>query len=295
MRPFVVSTIGVSMVGKTFSEKRYDVNTKFENGVFQIDFGIRSEEEGDVFILLALRKAAHKYDHYICGIDPDFVVPSGFGDDVKVDGYQIRSYHQLFYYRKQYEISYWIDSYNACNCDYYRNHYDTPTKEFPVFVKKIRVPENASVREKINIHLPDTFTRCFGEIFLFRNSQAIEESMKTKLDPEMYKGDEIFEQYCTLFPDSTIFSYLIAEGLNNLSLDYCENNGWRELSDYYGEPYFAHRLACMGQGAPIAWVYVSRYDSHVAPETAFFYADRPRNHYEELVYEKYNPNDWIIP
>ena len=193
-----------------------DIKTEFVDGVFKIDCKITSDEKGEAFILLAFR-----HPEYCCG---GFVPISGYGNDLKVDGYQIRSYHQI----------------PLLQLRMYGELLDTPILEFPVFVKKIKVPKG-SVHEKIKVRLPDGLTDCWGQIFLFRNSKAIEESMKTKVSPEAYwekaykgtingkkyeypRDPEHFDHYYKLFPDSSMFSYLITS-MTDLGFDYCDNIG----------------------------------------------------------------------
>ena len=219
------------------------IKTEFVDGVFRLDFKIESDEEGEVFIMLALSQP----DDYVSPI-------RGYGNDVKVDGFTIRSYHQL-------PVS------QLCE---FGELVDSPILEFPVFVKKIMVP-NGSIHERINVRLPDGVTECWGQIALFRNSKAIEESMNTKVSPEAYwdkayKGTingfsnnaprdfEHFDHYYKLFPDSSMFSYLITSG-SDLWYDYCDNDlGFSEgkecspprvgfsigasISKYWGSPVF---------------------------------------------------------
>ena len=71
-----------------FSLHVKEPKTGFKDGLFTVDFEIESDFEGEVFILMVLR---HPYTHED---DPNFdvCVPiRGFGNDVKVDGYQICS------------------------------------------------------------------------------------------------------------------------------------------------------------------------------------------------------------
>ena len=197
------------------------VKTAFEDGVFKIDCEIVSDEESDAFILLALR---HIYDVNDPSYSHGYI--KGFGNEVKVDDYQIRSYHQLYF-----------DS----------DKIYSQTMDFPVFMKKIKVP-NGSIRERINIHLPDGFTESWGEIVVFRSSKAIEESMKTKIDIEMHKktyykninmvyypfAEGKIDAYHKFFPDSSLFSFLITS-YRDLAVGYCENVGEKLTQEDSGE------------------------------------------------------------
>jgi len=187
--------------------------TSFEDGIFKVDCIIESDEESNAFILLVLRQAK------------DGAI-KGFGNDVKIDGYSVRSYHQLY------------------------SDPDSPTMDFPVFMKKIKAPEG-TIRESINIHLPVGFKQCWGEIVVFRSSKAIEESMKTIIDPEMHKDtynqmkytqfgsfpllEERIDKYYNFFPDSTLFSFLITS-YRDLAIAYCENGGMKEVRGCLGVP-----------------------------------------------------------
>lgn len=254
-----------------------DVTTYYKEGIFHIDFDIESEQEGEAFILLALRQAGYWFDEW--GNVANYHVSNGFGNVVKVDGYEICSYHQLTDFRT--DILPHIVPNNKIKS------FDTPTFEFPVYVKKITVPKNGTIHEIIKVHLPEPFTSCWGEIFLFRNSKAIEESMKTKIDPKLYKGNYAFDTYCKLFPDSTLFSYLITCGLNNLVIDYCENIGTKNIS-FCWEKYEVRRLDFISMGVNIGWLQNEKY--HLGepqyPMPLFFLADRPRNLINEF---KINP------
>ena len=188
--------------------------TSFKNGVFTVDLEIESEFEGEAFILMALRHPYHQEN------DPNFeycVPVRGFGNEVKVDGFQIRSYHQMFVYFSRHFDPH--DEYKHC----YRNF--EPVMDFPVFAKKIMAPKGI-YRERINIRLPDGHNWCWGEIAVFRNNQKFEESMKIKADPEIYwekVSDNLKNMhpskpdldrlgvgiYHQIFPDSSMFSYLI--------------------------------------------------------------------------------------
>ena len=197
-----------------------EVKTDFKNGIYQMDCIINNyeEEECEAYLLLALR-------HPVFDPNRDLFV-RGFGNDVKVDGFTICSYHQLSMERP-------ILANNR--------HYDSVTFEFPVFLKKIKVPKKPFFNEKINILLPDGFTSCWAEIAIFINSKDIEESMKTKLDPEMLKNTynenknfskELdrykFKHYYSFFPDSSLFSYLTTN-LGDLGLGFCDNIGMRTV------------------------------------------------------------------
>ena len=199
----------------------------FKNGVFQVDLEIESDEESDAFIWMVLvhpelRDFEEWYHYYYSsGVNcdsnhPDYgydvnIYAKGFGCDVKVDGFQIRTFNQVYRYQD-----------DLCE-------YEKPTTKYPVFIKRIKLPENATIHEKIDIHLPDDFIECWGEIFIFRNSKAIEESMKTKLNPEKYNEFPCphFNSYYKFFPDSSLFSYLMTD-IYQLRENYVENSGYKD-------------------------------------------------------------------
>jgi len=242
-----------------------DIKTEFVDGVFQIDCKITSDEKGEAFILLALRKPEY-----------DDVPFRGYGNDVKVDGFTIRSYHQL-------PINQLAEF-----CELL----DKPSLEFPVFVKKIKVT-NGSVHEKINVRLPDGVTECWGQIGLFRNSKAIEESIKTKVLSEAYwdkaykgtingrltdgyrRDSEYFDHYYKLFPDSSMFSYLITSG-SDLWFDYCDN----DLGYSYGTECITPRVGFDSE----YYTTLSRNDGGQC-----FFTGRTISHYRENI--KNNPNN----
>ena len=194
-----------------YAKAPYPLKSSYMNGVFQVDCEIKSDEEGDAFIFMVLRHA--RLDSI-----------KGFGNNVKVDGFRISGYFQFK--------------------DGVYPNIDAPTFEYPVFVKKVKVPKDASIHEKINIHLPDTFTRCWGDLAFVRNSKDIEESMKTKIDPEKfmskyrhrlaeyeisyYDSRARFDLYYKLFPDSSLFSYL-STSMSDLCIDYCEDGGEKNI------------------------------------------------------------------
>lgn len=202
--------------------------TNYIDGVFQVDCEIVSDEEGDAFILLGLlQNASADSPPGIVWCDE---VPYGsnctdrgavfynedlmgraFGSDVKVDGFQIRSYHQLYRYRFALQRNdpqpYYLDDF-----DLY-----APTFEYPVFVKKIKVPKGP-IHEKIVIRLPDGVNNCWGTIIVFRNSKDIEETMKMKCSDYRVKyiineewSSSRYDTYSNFFPDSSMFSYLITD------------------------------------------------------------------------------------
>lgn len=233
---------------------RTPLKTNYHDGIFQVDCEIVSDEEGDAYILLVLLQdptidpppGIVWCDEVTAGFQGictdrgvvfynDTLNGRGFENEVKVDGFQIRSYHQ--HYRARHRVQYYENMYR----DKITFDLDAPFMEYPVFVKKIKVTKNVPVREKINIHLPDGVNKCWGEMTLIRSTKAIEESMKTKIDPEMYqgayftrdghkvRGKENIDTYCKFFPDSSMFSYLITS-MDDLGFGYCENVGYVSIS-----------------------------------------------------------------
>ena len=235
----------------------------FKNGVFHVDLEIESDVEGDAFILLQLVNLTNrsKYLHitenefflyvtederitfcdvshpnYGVVIDGEIGPVFGYGSDVKVDGYQVRTFQQVFALRVNSSILY-FDCYNDNGCvPVYANDHDVndkPTMQYPTFVKKIKLPQKATFHEKINIRLPKGYNDCWGEILVVRSNKAIEESMKTKLDPERDKDNGVsgiyYDNYHHFFPDSSLFSYLIAD-LDILKSHYMEYVGYKDVS-----------------------------------------------------------------
>ena len=221
-----------------------DPKTDFKDGVFTVDLEIESDFEGEVFILMALR---HPYRHLD---DPNYeecVWVRGFGNEVKVDGYQIRSYHQMSAH-----LSFLFYPWNE-NSICYRPL--EKNMDFPVFAKKIMAPKG-TFREQIKICLPDGHTWCWGEIAAFRNNRIFEESMKIKADPEMYleklpnyvkemhptkpdlerSGIGIYHQ---LFPDSSMFSYLTTSLLSLYNYGIELDDYEKEVKLVWGDTYTA--------------------------------------------------------
>ena len=196
----------------TSLEIKEDPKTNFKNGIFTVDVEIKSDYKGEAFIMLALRQVNNEKSK---NCEPYY---RGFGNDVQVDGYQIRSYHQLIKYR----LDAWFNEKNPCYSPFDAN---APKLDFPVFVKKLQLLKG-SVREKINIRLPDGFNWCWGETVVFRNDHAIEESMKTKVDPN-HKGDATYI-HRQFFPDSSMFSFLITS-----YQDLCHFVEWTEKEVAY--------------------------------------------------------------
>ena len=154
------------------------VQSSFKDGIYRLDFDIQSDVKGDAFLWLMLRR---------WGEDSE---PLDF-DDVHVYDFQIRAYSFNYFF-------------NSDQCDN-----DMPTIKFPVFMKKINLPQNTSIHETIDIRLPDGFSNCVVDLFLFRTNENIEETKKTKLNPENYGSDCHFDRYYNCFPDSSLFSYLM--------------------------------------------------------------------------------------
>jgi len=146
---------------------------------------IKSEKEGDGYILVQLEKGAKK----------------GFGDEVLIEGYEIFGYYLMI---DRESITY------------------SPLTEFPAFMKKVKLPENKSFIEEFTIHFPDEFTEIAGSIWILRNNKDIEDYMNTKLYPDFYKDKYyydvefasvltppiFFEHYYKLFPESSVFAYI---------------------------------------------------------------------------------------
>jgi len=226
------------------------LETSYSDGVFHIDCEILSDAECDAFLLLILMQDTKTFppsdtvlwidetpiDFSVCKekykdndklyyiLKYENFLLKGIGNETKVDGFQIRSYHQLYKYRNSVKEIKYPSLFNLA----------APIIEFPVFVKKIKVLKDVSVHERINVRLPEGVNNCWGEMVAFKNNQAIEESMKTKVDIEEFKkGDnyffhhvitatkERFDTYYSFFPDSSMFSYLITSPMD-LGFNYCD-------------------------------------------------------------------------
>ena len=179
------------------------VKTNFRNGIFTIDFKIESDFKGEAYIAMILR---HRQ---VDNKSVELCYPvKGFGSDVKVYDYQIRSYHPVY----------------ATQCR--RDIYDKLILDYPVFLKKINVPKG-TIGEKIRIRLPNGVKDCFGEILVFRNNKALEESMKTKVGSTESFSNQRLEIYRNHFPDSSMFSFIIT---NRTSLErYSEYDGHKTI------------------------------------------------------------------
>ena len=168
-------------------ERQYSVDVidpvkySFIDGVYRVDFDIKSDIKGDAFIWLMLLQ--WREDE----------IPLDVGSDVHVYGFQIRAYHQTF---------------DCTGCEEWCYN-DIPTMKFPIFMKKINLPQNTSIHETIDFRLSDGFSHCLVKMFLFRTNNDIEETMKTKLNPENFGSDCHFDKYYNCFPDSSLFSYLM--------------------------------------------------------------------------------------
>ena len=164
------------------------VNDPFIVKPLIVDFGksfinvsceIKSEKEGDAYIVV-------QFGQQVPG--------KGFGEDVLIEGYDVFGYYQM--------------SLDVDNTTF------APQTEFPAFIKKIKLPENKSFIEKFTIHFPDDLT-IVGGISILRSNKDIVGYMNTKLYSDFYKvmfnnvaQRPVFDHYCKLFPESSIFSYL---------------------------------------------------------------------------------------
>ena len=192
------------------------VLTNYRNGIYSVYFTIESDFEGEAFIAMVLRQAYFRTGGFIFNVDTQmmdscYVLAKGFGNSVVVEGYQIRSYHPFYE--------------NLFPCP---NRSLDPTLDFPVFLKKIKVPKG-SFSEKINIRLPIGVKECFGELVVFRNNKAFEESMKTKISLESFTNEYVvptMEIYQNFFPDSSLFSYLITS--RSALYHFSEVDGYKE-------------------------------------------------------------------
>ena len=183
--PFIVKPLNV------------DVGTSF----IKVSCEIKSGKEGDAYIVIQLEQGSRK----------------GFGDNVLIEGYEIFGHYLML--------------------DHDNITYSPPT-EFPAFIKKVKLPENKSFIEEFTIHFPDEFTEIIGGIFILRNNKDIERYMNTKLYPDFYKdlysksnyvGYEnvepppVFDHYCKLFPESSVFTYLCLHDRGKLPFEKREN------------------------------------------------------------------------
>lgn len=250
--------------------------TTFKDGIFTVDLVIESDFEGEAFILLALRRPS------IPENDPNYdrCVPfRGFGNDVKVDGYQIRSYHQL---HNQHRWFFFPSLYPLSGNECFRPL--EPTFDFPVFIKKITAPKG-TVHEKINIRLPDGFNWCWGEVVAFRNNKAFEESMKYKVSrdilieklPDYLALEKIYHLldtlnfdktpsslYQQLFPDSSMFSFLTTN-MGALFM-YIEDDGYEKIvTGDYGNESFLVRTIGFSYSIPFGVPYIKDdyYDKYI--------------------------------
>ena len=209
------------------------LETNFNDGVFQVSCDIVSYEEGEAFLLLGLLKdaSADPPPDYLGNKEVPFynydLYGRAFGNEAKVDGFQIGSYHQVYNLRDALQRGGVLGPYPYPDIDL-----DAPTFEYPVFVKKINVIKG-TVHEKINIRLPDGVNSCWGTILTFRNNEYLEETMKTSIyeyyDSCNYESLYILtirksriDTYYKFFPDSSMFSYFLTD-ISALSFNFDKN------------------------------------------------------------------------
>ena len=236
------------------SIKVNEPKTYFKNGIFTVAFKIESDYEGDAFVILALRQTYKLGDDSEADCDEH----RGFGNDARVDGYQIRSYHQMI----GPNIRKWFDDKTPCHRPLEKCE---PLLDYPVFLKKIKLPKG-TINEEINICLPDGFNWCWGEILVFRNSHALEESMKTKIDvgrpgSAYYTFESTTEGidfhvvtdvyiYHYFFPDSSMFSHLIT---SNRDLFYFVESYEKSVTHYYGSHGVDYFVLVVGISDPVSF------------------------------------------
>ncbi len=149
-------------------------------------FSISSDFASDGYILFRLVK--------------DMGREGGFADSLDVDGFYIRSYFPL---------------------------YDKGVPmDYPVYIKKITLPDNGSYNEEIHVRIPESANEINMEadITVFRDSEKLRYKMEDFYEKmiryinglDNYNDDffkiqqPYFEKYFAAFPDSSVFSYFVA-------------------------------------------------------------------------------------